>query len=106
MNRHEINKKRKDNRTKTKGRVFYGTIIYPKIERRASDLYVESRVGDRLDLLANEFYRDVTLWWIIPQANNLGHGTLAIKGGLQLRIPMETGEIIEEFNRGLRKRQI
>ena len=103
MKRHEINKKRKDPIT---GKVFYGTILYPKIERRASDLYVESRVGDRLDLLANEFYKDVTLWWIIAQANDIGHGTMAVKGGLQLRIPMETSEILRTFNEGLRKRKI
>ena len=103
MKRYEINKKRKDRKT---GKTFYGTILYPKIERRASDLYVESRAGDRLDLLANEFYRDVTLWWIIAQANDLGHGTMAVKPGIQLRIPMATGEIIQEFNEGLRKRKI
>ena len=103
MKRHEINKKRKDPIT---GKVFYGTILYPKIERSATDLYVESRAGDRLDLLANEFYKDVTLWWIIAQANDIGHGTMAVKGGLQLRIPMETSEILRTFNEGLRKRKI
>ena len=102
MKRHELNKKRQDK----DGKRFYGTILYPQIERRATDLYVESRPGDRLDLLANEFYRDVTLWWIIAQANDLGHGTLSVEGGLQLRIPMETSEIIQQYNEGLRRRRI
>jgi len=25
--------------------------------------------GDRLDLLANRFYRDSRLWWLIAEAN-------------------------------------
>jgi nucleoid-associated protein YgaU len=40
-----------------------------------------------LDLLANQFYGDVTAWPIIATANNIGLGTLNIESGKQLRIP-------------------
>ena len=92
MKRHEINKKRKDPIT---GKVFYGTILYPKIERSATDLYVESRAGDRLDLLANEFYKDVTLWWIIAQANKISSGQIGLNPERRIRIPTEIDDIIK-----------
>ena len=110
MKRYELNKKRKDkgtgNRPEYAGRTFYATNMFPYIERKATDIYIISRPGDRLDSLAFEFYKDVTLWWILAQANNCGKGTLAIPGGKQLRIPMETGEIIEAYNEIQRNRRV
>jgi len=102
MKRYELNKKKKDKNL----RVVYGTIMYPKIERKSSDLYVMSRLGDRLDNLAMEFYKDVTLWWIIAQANNIGKGTLNVPIGTTLRIPQETDIIIETYNEIVRNRKI
>jgi len=61
--------------------------IYPKIEPSNNDTYIITNIGDRLDLLAYKYYNDVTLWWIIAQANNIGKGTLNIKPGTNLRIP-------------------
>ena len=95
MNRYETNKQRKDKDT---GRTFYSTIMYPKIDRSSEDIYIRARYGDRLDILAGEYYNDVTLWWIIAQANGLGKGSLSIPAGKQLRIPMDTDEIINKFN--------
>ena len=63
------------------------TTIYPNIERSTEDLYVISKITDRLDLLANEYYGDSSLWWVIALANNIGKGTLVVDPGLQLRIP-------------------
>ena len=96
MKRHEINKKRKDLIT---GRTFYSTILYPKIERRASDLYVESRVGDRLDLLANQFYSDSTLYWIIAIANpdKINMGSLFLTPGAQIRIPTNPVSVVDSY---------
>jgi nucleoid-associated protein YgaU len=102
MKRYELNKKKKDKTLRT----VYGTIMYPKIERKSSDLYVMSRLGDRLDNLAMEFYKDVTLWWIIAQANNIGKGTLNVPIGTTLRIPQETDIIIETYNEIVRNRKI
>ena len=47
----------------------YNSIRYPKIRLSANDLYVITTSGDRLDLLANEYYQDIGLWWIISTAN-------------------------------------
>jgi phage tail protein X len=65
----------------------YQTTRYPKLERLRGDLYLMSRQGDRLDLLAEKFYGDVRQWWIIATANNIGKGSLTVPPGIQLRIP-------------------
>ena len=102
MKRYELNRKKRDKNLRT----VYGTILYPKIERKDTDLYVMSRLGDRLDNLAMEFYKDVTLWWIIAQANNIGKGTMNVEIGTTLRIPQETDVIIEDYNEIVRNRKI
>jgi hypothetical protein len=56
--------------------------------------------------LAFEYYNDVTLWWIIAEANGIGKGSLAIPTGKQLRIPMNTGEIINDFNQKVQDRVV
>jgi len=72
--------------------------IYPKIEDDENDIYIYSNVGDRLDLLAYRYYGDVTLWWIIAQANHIGKGTLNIDPGTQLRIPQNLGKIFSDLD--------
>ncbi len=71
---------------KDKGRC-YNTTMLPVIEKTFQDRYIFSRDGDRLDLLAYQFYNDSRHWIILALANNLGHGTLDVPGGIQLRIP-------------------
>jgi hypothetical protein len=44
--------------------------VYPNIPLSANDVYVITTVGDRLDSLANSYYNDSTLWWVISMANN------------------------------------
>ena len=64
------------------------TITYSKIPETDSDIYVITQHGDRLDLLANQFYDDMTLWWYIAKANNLTSMTIPV--GTRLRIPATT----------------
>ena len=65
----------------------YRQTITPSFNRNEKDTYFYSRDSDRLDLLANEFYGDTTLWWVIASANNLGKGTFSIPPGKLIRIP-------------------
>ena len=100
MNRYKsipINKDKLGNRV-------YGTIIYPGIPKRASDIYIMARKGDRLDLLAHSYYEDVTLWWVIAQANHLGKGTLSISEPQRLRIPTELESILSSLETKQRSR--
>jgi len=76
----------------------YKTPTFPLFERKATDLYVFSREGDRLDLLAQEFYDDPRYWWIIAEANSIGKGTFAVPAGLQLRIPRPIDNLMNQLN--------
>ena len=86
-------------RNKDLNRVYSYT-IYPKIPLKNSDIFIKPSYGTRLELLANEYYKDPTLWWIIAQANGIkGFTALTtenFKG--QLRIPTEIQSILNEFS--------
>ena len=61
------------------------TTIYSSVPENDNDIYVITQAGDRLDLLAHQFYGDVTLWWYIAKANGLNFMTVPV--GTSLRIP-------------------
>ena len=67
---------------------YLRTTIYDKIPKSDSDIYVTTQYGDRLDLLAYQFYKDSSLWWYIARANDLN--TILIPANIQLRIPGST----------------
>tara|TARA_R110001592_G_scaffold26720_7_gene99730 strand:+ start:7643 stop:7942 length:300 start_codon:yes stop_codon:yes gene_type:complete len=80
INRYEATNTTDDDRFKTSR--------YPKFPKQSTDLYIISRELDRLDLLANEFYKDPRYWWVLAEANpTLGKGTFDIPAGLQIRVP-------------------
>ena len=62
-------------------------IKYPKISLSIDDIYATTLIGDRLDLIANQFYKDVDLWWVITTANPDVIRKDSLKPGLQIRIP-------------------
>ena len=80
---------------------YWKTKGYPNIPVSEFDVYVITTVGDRLDSLAYQFYRDATLWWVISIANTdqLPQNSLVIPEGLQIRIPAFYAGIINTFNR-------
>ena len=64
MNRYKQISFLNDSPIKEKKR-FYSTVRYPEIPLDIQDLYIITVSGDRLDLLANQFYKDIRLWmWI------------------------------------------
>ena len=64
---------------------YYKTTIFDKVPVTDSDVYVITQYGDRLDLLAYQYYGDVSLWWYIARANDLN--TMIVPENIQLRIP-------------------
>ena len=64
-------------------------IKYPNIPLSINDIYAVTVEGDRLDLIANQFYNDVDLWWIITTANPdiIRRDSFNLKPGLEIRIP-------------------
>jgi hypothetical protein len=79
------------------GKRFFRTTSYPPIPNDPSDIYMIASSEDFLDELANRFYKDTTLWWVIAQANGI-RGTLKPKSGQQLRLPGNINSIITRFN--------
>jgi nucleoid-associated protein YgaU len=62
-------------------------------------VYVVTSIGDRLDLLAFQYYNDATLWWVIAMANNnVTKGLMFPEPGIQLRIPTNLNAVIALFN--------
>ena len=72
-----------------KGKRYYANSKYPDIPLGRNDIYVYTTVGDRLDILAQQYYKDSSLWWIIANANpKLRQDSLTPSPGIQIRIPL------------------
>lgn len=84
----------------TPNTLYYRNNFYPEIPLSVNDIYVITTFGDRLDLLANQFYNDSTLYWVIAAANpnKIDFGSLFITEGTQLRIPFNYTEVILNYN--------
>jgi|TARA_R110000803_G_scaffold64127_2_gene125018 hypothetical protein len=85
----------------TLGDLYYRTVYYPEVQPSENDIYVETDFGDRLDSLAHQFYKDVTLYWIISLANpnKISFGSITIPEGTQLAIPTDISGILDSYNR-------
>jgi len=82
------------------GKRFYGVVKYPDIPLLVSDIYIITQKRDRYDLLANQYYGDKSLWWIIATANPfITQDTLNPPQGIQIRIPTDITNIINSYNK-------
>jgi phage tail protein X len=103
MNRYQNIPKEKIN-----GNLAYRTSRYPEVPLSENDVYVYTTQGDRFDVLAQQYYGDSSLWWVISIANTGGAGTstqsdlpqnsLVIPQGIQIRIPANYTAVIRNFN--------
>ena len=84
MSRYKNTEKRKTE----DGKLVYRSTLFDNVPVSDNDIYIITQYGDRLDLLAHQFYGDVSLWWYIAKANNLKFITLDV--GKRLRIPATT----------------
>ncbi len=78
---------------------YYESTIYPKVKPSNTDTYIISEAGDRLDILAKNYYGDSKLWWIIAVANNINDAVFYIEPGVQLRIPQNIGTILKDLEK-------
>jgi hypothetical protein len=81
-------------------KLVYTTSRYPEIPITSDDIYVYSVQGDRFDVLALQYYKNSSLWWVISIANTsqLPQNSLVIPEGLQIRIPAFYAGIVSAFN--------
>jgi len=92
---------------KIDNKLAYQTTKYPEIPLSDEDIYVYATQGDRFDILANQYYGDQSLWWIISIANTATAGTslpsdlsqdsLIIPEGIQIRIPANYVSVLNSF---------
>jgi hypothetical protein len=74
------------------------TVMYPVIPLRDNDIYVITTAGDRYDNLAQKYYSDASLWWIIACGNSsLEKNSIYPPLGIQLRIPANLGDILTKY---------
>jgi len=103
-----INRYQNIPKEKIDGKTVYKTSRYPEVPLSENDIYVISTQGVRFDVLAQQYYGDSSLWWVISIANtgNAGAGTLpvlpqnslVIPEGTQIRIPNNPIQIYNVFN--------
>ncbi len=80
------------------GKRMYTTTRYPDIPRSFEDIYIYTTIGDRFDTLAQQYYGDSSLWWIISTANDSTlQNSLTPPIGSQIRIPSNPTPIIAEY---------
>lgn len=92
---------------KSDNKPLYQTTKYPEVPLSDNDIYVYTTQGDRFDVLANQYYGDQSLWWIISIANtaiastslpsDLPQDSLIIPEGIQIRIPANYTNVLTSF---------
>jgi phage tail protein X len=93
---------------KIDGKTVYKTSRYPEVPLSENDVYVYTTQGDRFDTLAQQYYSDSSLWWVISIANTgdagantltgLSQNSLVIPEGVQIRIPDNPIQVYNVFN--------
>jgi len=78
---------------------YFKYLKYPEIPVDISDVYIITKIGERLDSLSYRYYKDPDLWWIITKANpdKLKRDSFFMPVGIQIRIPINIDNIITSF---------
>lgn len=79
------------------GNQFYSNNVYPDIPLTNEDSYIITVLGDRLDLIAFDFYGDTSYWWVIASANALSGDSLYLEPGAQIRIPANLSSVLNQY---------
>ncbi len=66
---------------------YYQTVLLSDVPSETVPFYYTARGNERLDILANRFYKNSKQWWVIAKANNLANGTISVPDGTKLFIP-------------------
>lgn len=71
----------------TKTIPFFRSTLLSQTPVETIPFYYTTRFDERLDAVANKFYKSPKDWWIIAKANNLATGVISVPAGTQLYIP-------------------
>ena len=69
------------------GTRYLGTRKFGEYERRPDDVFHTIREGDQIDLLADHYFGDPKLWWIIADYNGIAFPLELPAHGTVIRIP-------------------
>lgn len=85
------------------GRVRFGVWVPPDIDMTGASTHtVKIQDQSRIDLLAYDYYDDVSLWWVIARVNNIKNPLIELVPGTELKIPTKAAvmealsEVIQE----------
>lgn len=74
---------------------YYRATILTTIPLKDSDQFVYPKVGDRFDTMAQKYYGDSNLWWIIAKANNISGGQIGLNPEKKIRIPIDIQSVLD-----------
>jgi|TARA_B100000287_G_scaffold267211_1_gene251342 hypothetical protein len=77
------------------GTRYYSPSLIPNIPLKDSDKFVFPIIGDRLDTVAQRYYGDSNLWWIIAKANEISRGQIGLDPEKMIRIPGDIDSILK-----------
>lgn len=81
------------------GRRYRTNTVYPDIPVSENDIYLITSAEDRYDTLAQIYYGDPSLWWIISTANSTSNrASLYPNPGVQIRIPSNKQEVLSLYD--------
>ena len=66
---------------------FFDLLNLPPIVPQSDDTTYEWKSSDRIDLVANRFYGNPVLWWVLALANDVEMVPTDLNEGALLRIP-------------------
>ena len=75
---------------------YLSRIEYPPIHLRDSDILIRGVFGQTFMNLANQYYENKNLWWIIARANQQTESVYMVPGK-EYRIPQEIKLILQEY---------
>ena len=91
--RYRNNKIRKDKNNIR----YYKARIIPNIPIKDTDIFIYPLYGDRFDTLAQRYYEDSNLWWIIAKANEISRGQIGLDPEKVIRIPGDIERILNNM---------
>ena len=81
------------------GTRYYKPTVVPNVPIKDSDIFVYPIYGDIFDTIAQRYYNDSSLWWIIAKANELSKGQISADPLKKIRIPTEIDDILESVQK-------
>ena len=81
---------------------YLSTRTYEPIPKQDTDIYIIGKIGQTLINLADTYYDDVNMWWVIATANpGCFEGGVNLKVGKEYRIPTDLSVVgLDVVSRG------